>query len=148
MIKARKVFHSETLKTLCHTFLYPYLSYCVEVWSNTYCSYLDLLAKLQNRDIKIDHRQWHKGPYVSAVKDLRWLSLSKIYLYNVLFLCWSTIMIYRLICFIHCTLSIGTSPDVIHTSLIYSTCPKMSPGYAVEQLYSAGYHFTIFPSTE
>ena len=42
----------------------------------------------------------------------------------------------------------GTSPDVIHVSLIYSMCPKVSSVNAVEQFYPAEYHFTTSSSTE
>ena len=32
IIKARKLFDQETLLTLYHTFVYPYLNYCIHVW--------------------------------------------------------------------------------------------------------------------
>ena len=84
MIKAREVFHAETLKTLYYTFLYPYFSYCIEVWGNTYCSYLDPLAKLQNRAIRLITGCGIRARLFPLYKDLRLLSLRKIYLYNVL----------------------------------------------------------------
>ena len=82
MIKARKVFHAETLKTLYYTFLYPYFSYCIEVWGNTYCSYLYPLAKLQNRALRLITRCGIRAHPFPLYKDLRLLSLRKIYLYN------------------------------------------------------------------
>ena len=80
MIKAGKVFHAETLKTLYFTFVYPYFTYCIEVWGNTCCSYLDPLAKLQNRAIRFITGCGIRAHLFPLYKDLRLLSLSKIYL--------------------------------------------------------------------
>ena len=53
VIKARKVFNQETLRTLYYTFIYHYFNYCVKAWGNTYASYLDPLSKLQNRALRV-----------------------------------------------------------------------------------------------
>ena len=38
--KARNYVNRHTLRNLYYTFVYPYLTYCVEVWRNTCDSYL------------------------------------------------------------------------------------------------------------
>ena len=51
--KGRKYFNTSTLLTLYYSFIYPYLTYCVEVWGNTSNCYLNSLSKLQKRTIRI-----------------------------------------------------------------------------------------------
>ena len=41
------------MRMLYNAFIYPYFTYCIEVWGNTYKSYLEPLVKLQKRAIRI-----------------------------------------------------------------------------------------------
>ena len=52
-LKARKVFNMETLLSLYHTFVYPYLSYCIHVWGKAYNTHLNDLIVLQNKAMRI-----------------------------------------------------------------------------------------------
>ena len=56
------------------------------MWGKTYCSYLDPLAKLQNWAIRLIIGCGIRAHLCPLYKDLRLLSLRKIYLYNVLLL--------------------------------------------------------------
>ena len=49
ILKSRKVFSNETLLSLYHTFVYPYLSYCIHVWGKAYNTHLNDLIVLQNK---------------------------------------------------------------------------------------------------
>ena len=53
ILKARKVFNMETLLSLYHTFVYPYLSYCIHVWGKAYNTHLNDLIVLQNKAMRI-----------------------------------------------------------------------------------------------
>ena len=55
ILKARKVFNMETLLSLYHTFVYPYLSYCIHVWGKAYTcnTHLNDLIVLQNKALRI-----------------------------------------------------------------------------------------------
>ena len=53
LLKARKCFNNETLLSLYHTFVYPYLSYCIHVWGRAYDTHLNDLIVLQNKIIRI-----------------------------------------------------------------------------------------------
>ena len=53
IIKARKIFNNETLSSLYHTFVYPYLNYCIHVWDKAYDMHLHHLIVLQNKAIRI-----------------------------------------------------------------------------------------------
>ena len=45
--KANKSLNHSTLITLCYSFIYPYLSYCIVIWGGTYNSTLHPLIKIQ-----------------------------------------------------------------------------------------------------
>ena len=53
ILKSRKVFSNETLLSLYHTFVYPYLSYCIHVWGKAYKTHLNDLVVLQNKAMRI-----------------------------------------------------------------------------------------------
>ena len=53
ILKARKVFNMETLLSLYHTFICPYLSYCIHVWGKAYNTHLNDLIVLQNKAMRI-----------------------------------------------------------------------------------------------
>ena len=55
--KARKIFKPETLVTLYYSFIYPYLTYCVEVWGGTSHCYTSSLFKLQKKLLELLHLQ-------------------------------------------------------------------------------------------
>ena len=53
LCKARKVLNEKTLITLYYSFIYPYLTYCVEVWGGASDCYISSIFKLQKRAIRI-----------------------------------------------------------------------------------------------
>ena len=54
--KTREVLNYNSLLTLYHTLILPYLTYCVEVWGNTYSSNINPLIIIQKRAIRIVHK--------------------------------------------------------------------------------------------
>ena len=53
ILKSRKVFDNETLLSLYHCFVYPYLHYCIHVWGKAYTTHLNDLVVLQNKAMRI-----------------------------------------------------------------------------------------------
>ena len=53
LTKIRRFLSKKTLRNLYFSFVYPYLTYCVEVWGNTHDTYLNPLIKLQKKCIRI-----------------------------------------------------------------------------------------------
>ena len=51
--KARKYLNRETLLKLYNAFVFPYLTYCVEVWGTAPKKYLDPLIKIQKKIVRI-----------------------------------------------------------------------------------------------
>ena len=48
-IKARKYMNRKSLLDLYHAFVYPYLTYCIEVWGNMSNVHLDALVKIKKK---------------------------------------------------------------------------------------------------
>ena len=58
--KARRLLNSETICTLYHCFVYQFLSYYVEVWGDTFKTYLQALVELQKRVLRIiSYSKWN-----------------------------------------------------------------------------------------
>ena len=53
IFKARTLLNRSTLVTLYNSFVAPYISYCIEVWGNTFDKYLLPLYRLQTRVIRL-----------------------------------------------------------------------------------------------
>jgi hypothetical protein len=51
--KIRNFVGLHILKQLYHTLIYPYLTYALPVWGNTYQSNLDTLIRLQKKAVRI-----------------------------------------------------------------------------------------------
>ena len=52
MYKCRNYFDKETMRNLYFSFIYPYLTYCVEIWGNACNIHLDPIVKLQKKCIR------------------------------------------------------------------------------------------------
>ena len=76
--KARKYLNRETLLKLYNAFVFPYLTYCVEVWGTAPKKYLDPLIKIQKKIVLIitfSPYLCHTDP---IFKDLNLLPISKL----------------------------------------------------------------------
>ena len=63
--KVRKYLNKSTLLELYYSFIYPYLTYCNQVWGLSCKSHMDALVKLQKRAIRIIsgvHPRTHTDP--------------------------------------------------------------------------------------
>ena len=55
MGKCRYLLDQQALLILYYSLILPYLSYCTEIWGNTYSSHLETVFKLQKKAIRIVH---------------------------------------------------------------------------------------------
>ena len=53
MLKARKFLNRKILLQLYHSFVYPYLIYCLEIWGNAADIHIYPIIKLQNKIVRI-----------------------------------------------------------------------------------------------
>ena len=81
LLKARKYLPSYCLKTLYHTFAYPYLTYCIHVWGNACDTHLDPLVKTQKRLIRIIASAGYRSHTGPLFRQLGILNLRGIYQY-------------------------------------------------------------------
>ena len=71
------------MRTLYNSFVYPYFTYCIEVWGNVCPTHLDPLVKIQKRAIRtiVGAKKFeHTEP---IFRRLKLLNLHEIYIYFV-----------------------------------------------------------------
>ena len=81
--KTRKFVNKQTLITLYYCFIYPYLTYSIEVWGLTFKTYLTKLMTLQKKIVRIvglADRNAHTDPLFQEYKIMQ---LMKIHAYKV-----------------------------------------------------------------
>ena len=84
ILKARKLFDQETLLTLCYTFVYPYLNYCIHVWGKAYNVYIHDLIVLQIKAVRIVYGVPPRRTNAQKLCfDSNILSLKRLYSYNI-----------------------------------------------------------------
>jgi len=81
--KARKSFSKETLVSLYYTFIYPYLSYCITAWGNTYKTHLQKLILIQKRAIRIVSFSQRLSHTAELFSNTGILTLSNMYQYHL-----------------------------------------------------------------
>ena len=92
LCKARKVLNSATLITLYYTFIYPYISYCIEIWSSAAIIHIASVDKLQKRAMRIIKSVPYKHHTAPIFEELSVLTISNVYMYSVI------IMMYKYNC--------------------------------------------------
>ena len=53
VIKARKYLNKKSLVNLYHSFVFPYLTYCIEIWGNASDIHFDALIKILKKIVRI-----------------------------------------------------------------------------------------------
>ena len=70
--------NNDTILGLYYSFIYPYFTYCVQVWGKTYQSNLDCIVKLQKRVIRLlagVHPLTHAEPIFFRLKILKFIDV-------------------------------------------------------------------------
>ena len=83
LYKSKPYFSFETMRMLYNAFIYPYFTYCIEVWGNTYKSYLEPLVKLQKRAIRTIVGAQKCAHTALLFINLKLLNTKEIYIYCV-----------------------------------------------------------------
>ena len=82
LYRARKFLNEQSLKTLYYSFIYPYFSYCIELWGFTFKSYIEPLFLLQKRIIRIKTSSKFLDHSEPLYNKLEILSLSKLCIFR------------------------------------------------------------------
>jgi len=77
--KARKFLKSITLLSLYHSFVYPYLTYCIEVWGSAFKTYLIPINKIQKKAIRIIFSYPYSHDLQPVYKKYRILNFFQLY---------------------------------------------------------------------
>ena len=81
--KARKVLNKSTLLKLYYSFIYPYLTYCIEVWGNTSLKHIDSIFKLQKRAIRLITFSCWKPHTAELYTKGKALTFPKLYVHHI-----------------------------------------------------------------
>ena len=84
LCQSKKLFNQKTLITLYNSFIYPYLTYCIEIWGRANKMYTSSILKLQKQCCRIVAGASKTTPSDTLFKSLNILPLSNIYEYSVL----------------------------------------------------------------
>ena len=83
LLKARKYLNRKCLLKLYYSFIYPYLTYCVEVWGNTPDTHIDPLIKLPKKVIRIITFSLYLAHTEPLFKELNILPFPKIVIQRI-----------------------------------------------------------------
>ena len=71
------------MQTLYYTFVYPYFTYCIEVWGNSAKSYYDALITTQNRAIRLIVGAKRRTRTTPIYQKLKLLKFHDVYVYCI-----------------------------------------------------------------
>ena len=77
--KSRKVLHSSSLITLYYSLIYPYFTYCIEVWGSAANIHVSPLFKLQKKAARIIMSAPRRTPSAQLFTELGLLTVNSIY---------------------------------------------------------------------
>ena len=105
-MQSKHLLNTQTLITLSHSFVYPYLNYAAEVWEDASNLHLRSVLKLQKKAVRIISQVgWrdHTFPLFSKLNILR---LEEIHFYKLHYQCLKFIIAWRLLYLVVCSLGI------------------------------------------
>ena len=84
LYKAIKYLNDSALLTMYYAFIYPYYTYCITVWGNTFSSVVEPLIKLQKRAVRQIIGAGRYDHTMPIFQSLIVLNIPKLYIYSVL----------------------------------------------------------------
>ena len=84
LYKAKKCLSDSALLTMYYAFIYPYYTYCLTVWGNTFSSVLEPLIKLQKRAVRQITGAGRYDHTMPIFQSLNVLNIPKLYIYSFL----------------------------------------------------------------
>ena len=82
--RAKHLLKRSTMLSLYYSFIYPYLTYCLEIWGMAATTCTDSLLKLQKRFCRMITSSENMAPSEPLFKALKILPIQKLYDYSVL----------------------------------------------------------------
>ena len=81
--KARKFLNSSTLVTLYYSFVYPHITYCIQVWGSANDYLIKSIFKLQKKIVRMIKRFSYDAPSEPIFHLLGILPIFKVYVYCI-----------------------------------------------------------------
>ena len=83
MYKARKYVTKKGLLDLYHSYIYPYLIYCIESWGNASACHLDTLYLLQKKIVRIINFSNYDTHTLPLFKNMNILPIDKVVIHRI-----------------------------------------------------------------
>ena len=83
-VKAKNILPISSMMTLYYSLIYPYMTYCIEVWGLAADIHLISLIRLQKKIIRIIKSVPTRTPSNPLFKELHVLSLNKVYMQKII----------------------------------------------------------------
>ena len=83
LYKARKFVMDSTMLTLYYSFVYPYFTYCISIWGNTYITVLNPLIRCQKRAVRVICGARKFDHTLPLFQKSKLLNLKQLYIYSV-----------------------------------------------------------------
>lgn len=115
--RAKRLLNKPSLLTLYNSFIYPYLTYCIEVWGAAADTYLDKILKLQKKIVRIINFSPFRAHSEPIFRNLGIRKINLIYEYNV------GVFMYK---FTHNMLPTIFSPMFIYNNTIHAYSTRQS----------------------
>ena len=81
--KVKHVLNKETLLMLYYSLVYPYLTYCILVWGNTFPTHLQRLSVLQKKAIRVINHSAYNAHTDSIFAELGIMRFTDLYVLSV-----------------------------------------------------------------
>ena len=81
MYKGKKYLNQKSLLNMYYAFIYPYFTYCITVWGNTFSYILDPLVKLQKRAKRLVDGAGKYDHTAPIFQKYEFLNLRNLYIY-------------------------------------------------------------------
>ena len=81
--RAKRYLTTSTLLSLYNCFVYPYFSYCIEIWGSAADVHLKQIVKLQKRVVRIINCSRSSEPSTPIFQKFKLLRINEIYTYNI-----------------------------------------------------------------
>ena len=80
--KARKYLNFDALKTLYHSFVYPYLDYCIEIFGSAKSSIIEPLCRMQRKAIRLITNSHYRADTAPLFERCKILTLPEIHVFK------------------------------------------------------------------
>ena len=81
--KARKYLNYPALRTLYHSFFYPYIDYCIEVWGSAGKTILEKLSRMQRKAVRLLTKSKYRADTKPLFDNCKILTIAEVHILKI-----------------------------------------------------------------